>query len=70
MVYKAYRLLHQNLFLALGMDPPKEVTVSYVTEDSVTISWNKPLAPFDYYKMSYQSVKGGTQTCPLRDKTC
>ncbi|XP_067109052.1 tenascin-R [Osmerus mordax] len=44
--------------LTTGMDPPKEVTVSYVTEDSVTISWIKPLAPFDYYKMSYQSVKG------------
>lgn len=41
-----------------GMDPPKEMTVSYVTEDSVTISWICPLAPFDYYKMSYQSAKG------------
>ena len=66
----AYRLFHPNLFLSVGMDPPKEVAVSYVTEDSVTISWIKPLAPFDYYKMSYQSVKGGTHTNPLRDKTC
>ncbi|XP_029930439.1 tenascin-R isoform X3 [Myripristis murdjan] len=41
-----------------GMDPPKEMAVSYVTEDSVTISWIKPLAPFDYYKMSYQSARG------------
>uniref|UniRef100_A0A672PTC1 Tenascin-R n=1 Tax=Sinocyclocheilus grahami TaxID=75366 RepID=A0A672PTC1_SINGR len=30
----------------------------YVTEESVTISWIQPYAPFDYYKMSYQSPKG------------
>ncbi|XP_060900647.1 tenascin-R isoform X3 [Labrus mixtus] len=41
-----------------GMDPPKEMTVSDVTEDSVTISWIKPLAPFEYYKLSYQSARG------------
>uniref|UniRef100_A0A673YSQ6 Tenascin R (restrictin, janusin) n=1 Tax=Salmo trutta TaxID=8032 RepID=A0A673YSQ6_SALTR len=41
-----------------GMDPPKEMTVSYATEDSVIISWLRPFAPFDYYKMSYQSVRG------------
>ncbi|XP_076000999.1 tenascin-R [Genypterus blacodes] len=41
-----------------GMDPPKEVTVSDVTEDAVTIAWIKPLAPFDYYKLSYQSARG------------
>ncbi|XP_034558802.1 tenascin-R [Notolabrus celidotus] len=41
-----------------GMDPPKEMTVSDVTEDSVTISWIKPLAPFEYYKLSYQSSRG------------
>uniref|UniRef100_A0A8C9WI42 Tenascin R (restrictin, janusin) n=1 Tax=Scleropages formosus TaxID=113540 RepID=A0A8C9WI42_SCLFO len=36
-----------------GMDPPRDMAVSYVTEDSVTISWTQPVAPFDYYKMSY-----------------
>lgn len=40
------------------MDPPKEMMVSDVTEDSVTISWIKPLAPFEYYKLSYQSARG------------
>ncbi|KAG8014153.1 Tenascin-R, partial [Nibea albiflora] len=44
--------------LTTGMDPPKEMTVSDVTEDAVTISWIKPLAPFEYYKLSYQSAKG------------
>uniref|UniRef100_A0A8C7J3S0 Tenascin R (restrictin, janusin) n=1 Tax=Oncorhynchus kisutch TaxID=8019 RepID=A0A8C7J3S0_ONCKI len=44
--------------LTTGMDPPKEMTVSYVTEDSVIISWLRPFAPFDYYKMSYQSARG------------
>ncbi|XP_059419449.1 tenascin-R isoform X2 [Carassius carassius] len=41
-----------------GMDPPRDMTVLYVTEKSVTISWIQPYAPFDYYKMSYQSPKG------------
>ncbi|KAG7267624.1 hypothetical protein CRUP_018602 [Coryphaenoides rupestris] len=41
-----------------GMDPPKEMTMSLVTEDSVTISWIKPFAPFEYYKMSYQLARG------------
>ncbi|XP_077087959.1 tenascin-R isoform X2 [Siphateles boraxobius] len=41
-----------------GLDPPSDMTVLYVTEESVTISWIQPLAPFDYYKMSYQSPKG------------
>uniref|UniRef100_A0A3Q1F1P8 Tenascin R (restrictin, janusin) n=1 Tax=Acanthochromis polyacanthus TaxID=80966 RepID=A0A3Q1F1P8_9TELE len=44
--------------LTTGMDPPKEMMVSDVTEDSVTISWIKPLAPFEYYKLSYQSDRG------------
>ncbi|XP_040026632.2 tenascin-R isoform X2 [Gasterosteus aculeatus] len=44
--------------LTTGMDPPKEMTVADVTEDAVTISWIKPLAPFEYYKLSYQSARG------------
>ncbi|XP_035027463.1 tenascin-R isoform X1 [Hippoglossus stenolepis] len=44
--------------LTTGLDPPKEVTVSEVTEDVLTISWIKPLASFEYYKLSYQSAKG------------
>uniref|UniRef100_A0AAQ6ISK0 Tenascin R (restrictin, janusin) n=1 Tax=Anabas testudineus TaxID=64144 RepID=A0AAQ6ISK0_ANATE len=44
--------------LTTGMDSPKEMTVSDVTEDAVTISWIKPLAPFEYYKLSYQSARG------------
>ncbi|XP_076828831.1 tenascin-R isoform X2 [Brachyhypopomus gauderio] len=41
-----------------GIDPPREMTVSYVTEDSVTMSWVHPFSPFEYYKMSYQSARG------------
>ncbi|XP_035491183.1 tenascin-R isoform X4 [Scophthalmus maximus] len=41
-----------------GIDPPKEVMVTDVTEDAVTISWIKPMASFEYYKLSYQSVRG------------
>uniref|UniRef100_A0A8C6TG57 Tenascin R (restrictin, janusin) n=1 Tax=Neogobius melanostomus TaxID=47308 RepID=A0A8C6TG57_9GOBI len=41
-----------------GTDPPKELLVSDVTEDSVNLSWIKPLAPFKHYKLSYQSARG------------
>lgn len=41
-----------------GMDPPKELAISDVSEDAVTISWIRPLAPFEYYKLSYQSARG------------
>ncbi|XP_061776415.1 tenascin-R isoform X2 [Nerophis ophidion] len=41
-----------------GMDPPKQMTVSAVAEDTMTVSWIKPLAPFEYYKLSYQSARG------------
>ncbi|NP_919364.1 tenascin-R precursor [Danio rerio] len=41
-----------------GMDPPRDITVLYVTEESVTITWIQPLALLDYYRMSYQSSKG------------
>lgn len=48
-----------------GMDPPRDLSVLYVTEESVTISWIQPLAPFDYYKMAYQSPKGTASTFTL-----
>ncbi|XP_053186696.1 tenascin-R [Scomber japonicus] len=44
--------------LTTGMDPPKELAISDVSEDAVTISWIRPLAPFEYYKLSYQSARG------------
>ncbi|XP_068195951.1 tenascin-R isoform X2 [Antennarius striatus] len=47
-----------TVYAFTGMDPPKEMTVSDVTEDSVTISWIRPLALFEYYKLSYQSARG------------
>uniref|UniRef100_A0AAV2JVV9 Tenascin n=1 Tax=Knipowitschia caucasica TaxID=637954 RepID=A0AAV2JVV9_KNICA len=41
-----------------GTDPPKELLVSDVTEDSVTLSWITPMAPFKYYQLSYVSAQG------------
>uniref|UniRef100_A0A4W4ECM5 Tenascin R (restrictin, janusin) n=1 Tax=Electrophorus electricus TaxID=8005 RepID=A0A4W4ECM5_ELEEL len=41
-----------------GMDAPREMAVSYITEDSVTVSWLPPLSPFEYYKMSHRSARG------------
>lgn len=67
--HSASSVVHRGLFqshactslpklLHLGMDPPKEMAVSDVSEDAVTISWIRPLAPFEYYKLSYQSARG------------
>ncbi|KAF0021779.1 hypothetical protein F2P81_025968 [Scophthalmus maximus] len=55
----SYCILH-NISMATQycIDPPKEVMVTDVTEDAVTISWIKPMASFEYYKLSYQSVRG------------
>lgn len=61
---------HDSVFFLitlLGMDPPKEMMVSDVTEDAVTISWIKPLAPFEYYKLSYQSARGSVHITANRD---
>ncbi|CAL1579690.1 unnamed protein product [Knipowitschia caucasica] len=44
--------------LTTGTDPPKELLVSDVTEDSVTLSWITPMAPFKYYQLSYVSAQG------------
>lgn len=52
------------------MDPPKELTMSDVTEDAVTISWIKPLAPFEYYKLSYQSARGKSAQSSTNCKWC
>lgn len=60
-----YTLVLTHGHLDAGMDPPRDMTVLYVTEESVTISWIQPLAPFDYYKMSYQSPKGNSSTVYL-----
>ncbi|KAM9501333.1 tenascin-R [Clarias gariepinus] len=48
--------------IVTGMDPPREIMVSYISEDSVTVSWAQPLAHFDYYKMSYRSARGQLDT--------
>ena len=54
----SFQFFNQANLFSVGIDPPRDMTVSYVTEDTVTISWQQPLASFDYYKMSYQSAKG------------
>ncbi|MBN3325392.1 TENR protein, partial [Atractosteus spatula] len=51
-------ILNRFIYLLLGMDPPKDIAVSFITENSVTLSWTPPIAPFDSYKMSYQSSRG------------
>ncbi|XP_043941896.1 tenascin-R isoform X2 [Protopterus annectens] len=41
-----------------GIDPPREISIANVTEDSVSVSWSPPIAQFDHYKMSYQPAHG------------
>lgn len=41
-----------------GIDPPKDLAVGNVTENSMTIFWAPPIAAFDHYRISYQSAQG------------
>ncbi|KAK2496183.1 hypothetical protein MC885_003829 [Smutsia gigantea] len=44
--------------ITTGIDPPKDITISNVTEDSVMVSWSPPVASFDYYRVSYRPTQG------------
>ncbi|XP_023422874.1 tenascin-R isoform X2 [Cavia porcellus] len=45
--------------ITTGIDPPKDITISNVTKDSVMVSWSPPVAPFDYYRVSYRPTQVG-----------
>uniref|UniRef100_A0ABI7WG52 Tenascin R n=1 Tax=Felis catus TaxID=9685 RepID=A0ABI7WG52_FELCA len=45
--------------ITTGIDPPKDITVSNVTKDSVMVSWSPPVASFDYYRVSYRPTQVG-----------
>ncbi|XP_049632357.1 tenascin-R isoform X2 [Suncus etruscus] len=45
--------------ITTGIDPPKDITISNVTKDSVVVSWSPPLASFDYYRVSYRPTQVG-----------
>ncbi|KAM4861562.1 tenascin-R isoform 2-T2 [Thomomys bottae] len=45
--------------ITTGIDPPKDITISNVTKDSVTVSWSPPTASFDYYRVSYRPTQVG-----------
>ncbi|EDL39348.1 tenascin R [Mus musculus] len=45
--------------ITTGIDPPKNITISNVTKDSLTVSWSSPVAPFDYYRVSYRPTQVG-----------
>ncbi|XP_078417903.1 tenascin-R [Cetorhinus maximus] len=34
-----------------ALDPPRDISFANITEDSVTMMWSRPLAPFDHYQM-------------------
>ncbi|XP_048395946.1 tenascin-R isoform X2 [Stegostoma tigrinum] len=37
-----------------ALDPPRNVSFTNVSEDSVTVVWSRPVAAFDHYQMLYQ----------------
>uniref|UniRef100_A0A4W3GSU6 Tenascin R (restrictin, janusin) n=1 Tax=Callorhinchus milii TaxID=7868 RepID=A0A4W3GSU6_CALMI len=41
-----------------AIDPPREMSFSNITEDSITVNWLRPVAPFDHYQMLYQPAEG------------
>ncbi|KAM4812735.1 tenascin-R isoform X2 [Urocitellus parryii] len=45
--------------ITTGIDPPKDITISNVTKDSVVVSWSPPVASFDYYRVSYRPTQVG-----------
>ncbi|XP_069890516.1 tenascin-R isoform X2 [Dipodomys merriami] len=45
--------------ITTGIDPPKDITISNVTKDSLTVSWSPPAASFDYYRVSYRPTQVG-----------
>ncbi|XP_019355868.2 tenascin-R [Alligator mississippiensis] len=51
--------------ITTGIDPPKDLAVGNVTENSMTIFWAPPIAAFDHYRISYQSAQGRVDTTPI-----
>ncbi|KAF3823395.1 hypothetical protein GH733_010831 [Mirounga leonina] len=45
--------------ITTGIDPPKDITISNVTKDSVMVSWSPPVSSFDYYRVSYRPTQVG-----------
>ncbi|XP_078498130.1 tenascin-R [Lissotriton helveticus] len=48
-----------------GMDPPRDLVVGNVTEESATITWSPPITSFDHYRLSYQSAQGRVDSAVL-----
>ncbi|XP_029474698.1 tenascin-R [Rhinatrema bivittatum] len=44
--------------ITTGIDPPRDISISNVTEDSLTVFWSPPITSFDHYRLSYQSAEG------------
>ncbi|XP_036891038.1 tenascin-R isoform X3 [Sturnira hondurensis] len=45
--------------ITTGIDPPRDVTISSVTKNSVVVSWSPPVASLDYYRVSYRPILVG-----------
>lgn len=54
----AFCIFPTTTWVLVGIDPPKDITISNVTKDSVMVSWSPPVAPFDYYRVSYRPTQG------------
>ncbi|XP_038614328.1 tenascin-R isoform X2 [Tachyglossus aculeatus] len=55
--------------ITTGIDPPKDISIGNVTEDSVMVSWAPPVAPFDYYRVSYRPTQVGRLDSSVVPKT-
>lgn len=50
--------MHYDSQMPPGLDAPKNLEVDSVTENSVIVTWKKPQAKFDSYKLVYVSADG------------
>ncbi|XP_010153861.1 PREDICTED: tenascin-N [Eurypyga helias] len=51
-----------------GVDSPTNVAADQVTEDTVTVSWNKVEAPIDRYMVRYTSADGDIKEIEVRSE--
>ncbi|XP_054690086.1 tenascin-R isoform X1 [Grus americana] len=51
--------------ITTGIDAPKDLRVSNVTQESMIIYWTPPISAFDHYRISYRAAEGRTDSTAI-----